>query len=115
MANSALFIGWNRPVVGREQQAMNLFTNAIEYYGQLQANGKIESFEMVGLESHGGDLNGFVLLRGEGAKLDEVRNEETFRNYAIEANYCIQNFGVIKCAIGDALIEMYGQWSKLFS
>ena len=93
--------------------AAGMLGKSVEYYGQLQADRKIESFELVGLESHGGDLNGFVLLRGEGAKLEEVRNEETFRNNSIEASYCIENFGVIKCAIGDALIELYAQWSKL--
>ena len=68
MANSALFVGWNRSVAGREQQAMNLFMSVTEYYNQLQNAGKIESFEPVILANHGGDLNGFVLIRGDAAQ-----------------------------------------------
>jgi hypothetical protein len=71
MADRVLFIGWNRPVVGREQQAMELWQKAMEYYGKLQADGRIESFEPVILTAHGGDLNGFVMLRGGAEKLAE--------------------------------------------
>lgn len=115
MANSAIFIGWNRSVAGREQQAMDLFMKAMEYYGNLQNDGKIESFEPVVLSNHGGDLNGFVLIRGDAAKLDEVRREDTFRNFSIEANFCLENFGVIDGYIGDSVTEVFSQWSSHFS
>ena len=115
MPNSALFIGWNRSVTGREQQAMDLFMKVMEYYGQLQNDGKIESFEPVVLANHGGDLNGFVLIRGDATKLDEVRREETFINFTIEANFCLENFGVINGYIGDGITEVFSQWSKHFS
>ena len=108
MANSAIFIGWNRSVAGREQQAMDLFMKAMN-------EGKIESFEPVVLSNHGGDLNGFVLIRGDAAKLDEVRREDTFRNFSIEANFCLENFGVIDGYIGDSVTEVFSQWSSHFS
>ena len=41
MADYALFVGWNRSVAGGEQQAMGLFARVMEYYGQLQNDGKI--------------------------------------------------------------------------
>ena len=115
MANSELFIGWNRSVAGREQQAMGLFMKVMEYYGKLQNDGKIESFEPIVLSNHGGDLNGFVLIRGDAAKLDEVRREDTFRNFSIEANFCLENFGVIDGYIGDGITEVFSQWSTHFS
>jgi hypothetical protein len=34
MADRVLFIGWNRPVVGREQQAMKLFQKAMGKAGR---------------------------------------------------------------------------------
>jgi hypothetical protein len=55
MANGVLFIGWKRPVPGREQQAMGLFQKGIEYYAKSQSEGKIESYEPVILSAHGGD------------------------------------------------------------
>ena len=115
MADNVLFIGWNRSVKGREQQAMQLFQKVIEYYGGLQADGRIESFEPVMLAAHGGDLNGFFLLKGEVEKLDEVRRDDTFINITIEANYCLDGFGIIPGYIGDGLTDIFSRWTKLIS
>jgi len=114
MAN-ALFVGWNRGIPGREQQAMQLFQKVMEYYGQLLADGRIESFEPVILANHGGDLNGFVLLKGDPAKLDEIRREETFMDHSVEANYCLQNFGIVPGYVGDGIADVFSRWTKLFN
>jgi hypothetical protein len=113
MADRILFIGWNRAVVGREQQAMQLFQKTVEFYGKLQANGQIESFEPVLLSAHGGDLNGFFLLRGEAKKLAEVRGDETFIDITVEAGYCLEGFGIVPGFIGEALTDIFSRWSKL--
>jgi hypothetical protein len=115
MAANAMFLGWNRSISGREQQAMQLFQKTMEYYGQLQADGRIESFEPVVLGNHGGDLNGFVLLKGDPEKLDEIRREDTFQEFSIEANYCLENFGVVPGYVGDGIVDVFSRWSKLFS
>ena len=115
MTANALFIGWNRSIAGREQQAMQLFKKAMEYYGQLQTDGRIESFEPVVLANHGGDLNGFVLLKGVPEKLDEIRREDTFLDYSIEASYCLENFGIVPGYVGDSIMDVFSRWSKHFS
>jgi hypothetical protein len=113
MADHVLFIGWNRSIVGREQQAVQLFQKTMEFYGKLQAEGRIESFEPVLLSAHGGDLNGFFLLKGEAKKLAEVRGDETFLDLTIEAEYCLEGFGIISGFIGEALTDVFSRWSKL--
>ncbi len=45
MADRILFIGWNRVVAGREQQAMQLWQKSMEFYGGLQSDDRIDSFE----------------------------------------------------------------------
>ena len=64
MADAGLFIGWGEVVRGREERAVEVFGETVEYYGRLQADGRIESFEPCLLEPHGGDLAGFILIRG---------------------------------------------------
>ncbi len=115
MADRVLFLGWNRSVAGREQQAMQLFQKSIEFYDGLQADGRIESFEPVILAAHGGDLNGFILLKGEAEKLDEIRRDDTFTNLSIEANYCLNGFGIVPGYIGEGLTDAFSRWTKLFS
>ena len=113
MADRVLFIGWNRSIVGREQQAMQLFQKTVEFYGKLQADGRIESFEPVLLDAHGGDLNGFFLLKGEAEKLGEVQHDETFRDLSIEAGYCLEGVGIVPGSIGEGLADVFSRWSKL--
>ena len=64
MAEAGLFIGWGAPVRGREAKGLEVFNESIEFWGRLQEAGRIESFEVVLLFPHGGDLYGFALLRG---------------------------------------------------
>ena len=113
MANAVLLIGWNRAVAGREQQAMGLFQKGIEYYAKSQSEGKIESYEPVILSAHGGDLNGFILVKGDAPKLSELRREDAFIENVIEAGYCLEGFGVIEGSIGERIMEIFSRYTKL--
>ena len=113
MGDRVLFIGWNRPVAGREQQAMQLFQKTMEFNGKLQADGRIESYEPVLLAAHGGDLNGFLLLKGNAEQLAEVRRDDAFLDLQVEAGYCLQGFGIVLGYIGEGLTDLLSRWSKL--
>ena len=76
MADAGLFIGWGQVVRGREQRALEVFNESVRYWGGLQGDGKIEDFEVVLLNPHGGDLAGFALLRGSAEQMDALRNDE---------------------------------------
>lgn len=115
MADRTLFIGWNRPVVGREKQAMQLFQKCMEYFTKLKKEGKIESFEPVILSAHGGDLNGFIMLKGSAGKLAEIREDNVFLDLVEEAAYCLEGFGMVSGFIGEGLTNVLSRWSKLFS
>ena len=92
---------------------MQLFQKTVEYYGKLQANGQIESFEPVLLSLHGGDLNGFFLLKGEAEKLSALRGDETFLDLTTEAGYCLEGVGIVPGLIGEGLTDAFSRWSKL--
>lgn len=115
MANAVIFLGWNRPTVGREQQAMQLFQKSLEFYGKLMTEDRIESFEPIILSAHGGDLNGFILIRGDANKLSEIKREETFIDLVIEGEYCVDGFGHVDGYIGEGLNDVMSRWAKLFS
>lgn len=112
MADSVLFLGWNRPAVGREERAFNLWRDAMEFYGKLQSDGQIESFEPVILNAHGGDLNGFILIKGSRQKLDELRRDDTFMNFVTEGGLCLNDFGVITGYVGDGLADVFDRWAR---
>ena len=103
MADAGLFIGFGQPVRGRESQAIELFNEAVGWYGRLQEEGEIESFEPVFLEPHGGDLGGFILIRGDAEKLAALRVSEEFTQLAIRTSLIVENFGVVGADMGERL------------
>ena len=56
MAEAALFLGWGRPARGREKAGVEVFNEGMQYWGRLQKEGQIESFDMAVLTPHGGLL-----------------------------------------------------------
>jgi len=56
MAGEAIFLGWGQVVRGREQLALQVFQEAVSYYGKLEQEGQIERFDAYLLDPHGGDL-----------------------------------------------------------
>jgi hypothetical protein len=108
MADSALFIGWGEIVRGRERNGPELFNEAIEYFGRLQQDGRIEGFEPWFMERHGGDLNGFFLLRGDRTKLDDVRRDADFERLLTRVSMVVDNVGVTTAYTGADLQRQLG-------
>jgi hypothetical protein len=103
MADSGLFIGWGQVVRGRETEAMKTFNTTVEYFVGLQESGTIEGFEPVFLEPHGGDLNGFFLVRGEAEKLSALRVDVEFQAVLLRAGLIVENLGVVGAVTGARL------------
>ena len=103
MADAGLFIGWGEVVRGREDRALDVFNETIEYYGQLQSDGRIESFDVALLEPHGGELQGFVLLRGSEDQIDTVHRDDDFQRLMTKASLIVEDLGLIPAYIGEGL------------
>jgi hypothetical protein len=103
VADAGLFIGWGQVVRGREDRALDVFNETIELYGQMQSDGRIESFEVCLLEPHGGELGGFVLLRGTEDQIDAVHRAEDFERITTKASLIVDDLGVVPAAIGASL------------
>jgi hypothetical protein len=113
MSDHVLFVGWNQAARGREQDAVAAFGAAVQYYGSLVERGDIESFEPFFLRPHGGDLNGFMLLRGERAKLDALQEDEEFLRVMATAMRAVDGIGFINGVTGDALAQQMAIFAEL--
>lgn len=105
MPGDALFLGWGPVVRGRETKALEVFQETVAYYDSLRQAGKIESFEPMLLAPHGGELAGFILLRGDRASLDEVRSSEEFQRLTARASAIVDDLGVIDAYGDEALAK----------
>ncbi|HEX9102692.1 MAG TPA: hypothetical protein VF997_10835 [Polyangia bacterium] len=103
MANAGLFIGWNRPIAGREQLALELFSSATQFWSQQQAQGRIESFEPILLAPHAGDLNGFIFVRGERGKLNAIKDSQEFHDIMVRAGMLLHDLGCVDAHVGEAM------------
>jgi hypothetical protein len=103
MTGDALFLGWGPVVRGREVKAVEVFQETLAFYNKLQEEGRIDSFEPVLLAPHGGELGGFILLRGSRESLDEVRSSDEFQRFVTRANAIVDDIGVIDAYAGEAL------------
>lgn len=101
MAYGALFIGWGPVRDGREQQAFAVFGELIQYLSGLQERGEIDSFEPVALEPHGGDLDGFALVRGAPERLSRLRGS---------AVLVVTNLGIVGAMTGDDLNQLFADF-----
>jgi len=113
MAGEALFVGWGQVVRGREQLALEVFQETIAYYGKLQEEGQIESFEAFLLTPHGGDLAGFLIMHGEQSALDTVRSSPEFIRAITRAASVVDNVGVVTAYTGEALGQMMAVFGEV--
>jgi hypothetical protein len=112
MADAALFIGWGQVTRGREKRALKVFNESVEYWGGLQGDGRIEDFEVVLLTPHGGDLQGFALLRGSEQQVSALRTDEEFQRRVARADLIVDSQGVIDALIGDGIARGMGQYQS---
>ena len=104
MADHGIFIGWSDVVTGRERQAEKVFGEAIAFFTEQQKQGSIESFEPVFLRPHGGDLGGFMLVRGELDALQALLASPDWERLQARTTAIVHGFGVIN-ASPDSLHE----------
>jgi hypothetical protein len=112
MAMGALFIGWGAVVRGREQKAMQEFQETLQYYQRLQQAGEVQGFEPVLLEPHGGDLAGFILLRGDPEKLARLRGDDEFMARTARAQLVVDNVGIVGAFVGEGLQAQMAEFAK---
>ncbi len=96
MADRILFIGWGAPVRGREERGLEVFDEAVGFYGRCQQDGRIEAFDVILLEAHGGGLNGYIELHGSTDQLATLRHDDEFRRIIVDASLIVDELGVVE-------------------
>jgi hypothetical protein len=104
MAAAVLFMGWNRPVVGRDTEAFKfLMGDGQEILAKFQKQGFFEKMERIALTPHCGPTNGMILLFGDRAKLDELRRTDEFEHLSIQLSMLFEGYGVVPGLNGEGL------------
>ena len=113
MTSNLLLFGWNRSIPGREGASAEHFQEFVKYLGELKASGRIDSSEVVFLDTHGGDLNGFVLIRAASAKLDAVVSSPECIRHVARAALHLEGSGAVRGATGESIDARMAMWTEL--
>jgi hypothetical protein len=113
MRANTIFFGWNRSLPGRERTSAEHFQEFVQYLGGLQKQGVIQSFDVVLLNAHGGDMNGFFLIKGEGAKLADLQAGDEWIRHQTRAALHLDRAGAVMGVSGEAVQERMKLWTSL--
>jgi hypothetical protein len=112
MTSNVLLFGWNRSIPGREQISAAHFQEFIGYLTGLAKSGAIQSFDPIFLEAHGGDLNGFVLIRGEPSRLDSLMSSKEWITHVTRALLHLEGAGAVRGVSGDGVAQRMALWTQ---
>jgi hypothetical protein len=112
MAQGALFVGWGALIPGREEAARKVLAESVEYLQRLQWEGAIDSFEAVALEPHGGELAGFVLVKGDQQAIAHLRVNDEFTRIAVRVQLVHTHVGVVGAYTGAEMQSLFEVWDR---
>ncbi|HXD41495.1 MAG TPA: hypothetical protein VN649_13075 [Ramlibacter sp.] len=110
MSSNVVLFAWNRSVPGREAISGQHFQEFLEYLGVQKRNAVIESFDTVFLDPYGGTLNGFFLLRGDPAKLQQLIASPEWIRHQIRGLLHLEGAATLRGATGAAVGERMALW-----
>jgi hypothetical protein len=113
MRPNVIFFGWNRALPGREYTSAEHFQEFVQFLQGLQQQGTIQSFDTVFLNAHGGDMNGFFLIKGVGAKLADLIASDEWVKHMTRAVLHLEGAGAVLGVTGDAIEPRMKLWTSL--
>jgi hypothetical protein len=113
MAEAALCTVWGDPIPGREKHALNVYNEAMQYWAALQQEGKIEGFDVTVLALSGGDMAGFLVVRGTAKQIDSVRRSKEFQQYIARGQLVASHVSVARAYVDEGLAQFMGWYQKV--
>ena len=109
MADAGVMITWGENIPGREARGLEVFNETLQFWGRMQSEGKVESFE-VALLNAGGPVDGFIFVRGDSETLAQVTRSDEHTRLVIKANMVVRDVTVSPALINEGLahgMELY--------
>lgn len=113
-SESVLFISYSRPTVGREIAAMEVIASLNALLEKEQSGGGIHSFDAVHLTPSGGEVNGFIMIRGDEQSIEELRMSEELADLMLRGHLYMDHFSVVDGVTGERHRTWIGRMANLF-
>jgi hypothetical protein len=111
---SGVIVRWGKLVPGREEKAIALFTETVEYFGKMLAEGKLTYFEPFFFMT--GDIEnelGFFIFKGPDEWIYKLLADEYFLTLQEKALYSVEHFQVDLLTVGDGIGKQLERSAKV--
>ena len=105
-------ISWGDPKPGREKQAQDLFGSVVGLNETAVADGRLSSWDVVLYEPNGAPPTGAMRLFGTREQVHAFLESDEFKESLGKATLFLDNVGVRRFVIGDALMEAFGRFAE---
>jgi hypothetical protein len=112
MSTHGIVVGWNGARSGKEKGMPEKFGEFVGYLLNLQMSKMIDSFEPVILSPHGGDLNGFFLIRADRGRIGTLRGTDAWKDWEMWGLVNMEGFGVNEAFLGDEIADVMKRYAK---
>jgi hypothetical protein len=113
MAEAALCTTWGDVRPGREKLALEVYNETLQYWARLQQDGRIERFDVAVLGPTGGDLGGFILVRGTAQQIDSLRRTDEYLELTQRVQMIADRFRITDAFVDEGLAQVMGQYQKV--
>jgi hypothetical protein len=106
MADSAIIVRWGFGIPGREAKGLEVFQQAMSYFGGLVEKGELESSRTYLNET--GNVwtdGGSMVLEGSDAQIDALQKSDEFRSMVLRGSHIANNFMVNRAATGNTIMK----------
>ena len=110
MSDRVLFISWGENVAGREERGLEVFNEAIGFYGRCKEEGRIEDFDVV-LLAPNADIDGYMEISGSPEQLAALSDDDEYLRVMTEASTVVHKLRVSEGYTGNGIARMMGIYS----
>lgn len=100
---------WNRPIPGREARALEAFMTSQDFWGKLQADGRVESVQTF-LSPAG---HGMAVVKGERAQLNEIMDSEDWLRLSASVELNVEGLRGEFMTCDDSTDRIIGIWAEV--
>lgn len=111
MADRVLFIGWQSPVRGSEERAVEVFNEAVGILGRKQQDSKLERFDVVLLEPNAG-LDGCIMVHGTAAQITALREDAEFQRNTVDATLAVDGIRHIEGYANEGVARQMAMYEE---
>jgi hypothetical protein len=110
MADRVLFISWGENIAGREERGLEVFNEAVGFYGRCKEEGRIEDFDVVLLAPNTG-IDGYMEIKGSSDQLAALTDDDEYLRIMTEASTIVHKLAAHQGYCGTGIARVMGIFS----